>query len=117
MRARRRHIAASKGRDRLLALRLLFAEACRCFHGIADTAKSASAQVTVTSDISLSVAPGAASVELGAIQAFRGSLVSNGHPRPRSALEACRRGVPGELRRYRRQRQLHRTTNHADVWE
>ena len=46
----------------------------------ADPAKSASAQVTVTSDISLSVAPGAASVELGAIQAFRASLVSNGHP-------------------------------------
>src|SRR6266566_8388242 len=48
----------------------------------ADPAKSASAQVTVTSDISLSVAPGAASVELGAIQAFRGSLLSNGHPDP-----------------------------------
>src|SRR3989454_180799 len=61
----------------------------------ADLAKSASAQVTVTSDISLSVAPGAASVELGAIQAFRGSLVSNGHPDPAVRWKLAGAGCPG----------------------
>jgi hypothetical protein len=46
----------------------------------ADGTRYAAAQVTVTSDIALSLAPGAASVELGAVQSFHATLASNGHP-------------------------------------
>ena len=48
----------------------------------ADSTKSASAQVTIASDIALSLTPGAASVELGALQSFNAVITSNGHPDP-----------------------------------
>lgn len=47
---------------------------------VADTSKSGSAQVALTSDIALSVTPGAANVELGALQKLQASLSSSGHP-------------------------------------
>jgi hypothetical protein len=46
----------------------------------ADATKSDTAAVTVTSDISLSVTPNPASVELGAIQGFHATVASSGHP-------------------------------------
>jgi len=46
----------------------------------ADVTKSDSAAVTVTSDISLSVTPNPASVELGAVQGFHTTVASSGHP-------------------------------------
>ncbi len=46
----------------------------------ADTSKSSTAAVAVTSDISLSVTPNSSSVELGAAQAFHASISSNGKP-------------------------------------
>ena len=46
----------------------------------ADPTKSGSATVTITSDIALSLTPNAASIELGAMQAFQATLTSNGHP-------------------------------------
>ncbi len=48
----------------------------------ADPTKFASAQFTVASDIAISLTPGAASVELGAVKSFQASLASNGHPDP-----------------------------------
>jgi hypothetical protein len=47
---------------------------------VADPTKSATAQVTITSDVALAIVPPSASVELGALQAFHASLNSNGHP-------------------------------------
>lgn len=46
----------------------------------ADTTKSGSASITITSDITLSLTPNPASVELGATQAFRAAITSSGHP-------------------------------------
>ncbi|HYL83111.1 MAG TPA: hypothetical protein VE263_02660 [Candidatus Angelobacter sp.] len=46
----------------------------------ADPTKSGSAPVTVTSDITLSLTPNPASVELGAMQAFQAAVTSSGHP-------------------------------------
>ncbi|HEY6946658.1 MAG TPA: hypothetical protein VI431_16090 [Candidatus Acidoferrum sp.] len=46
----------------------------------ADPTKSDTANVTVTSDISLSLTPNPSSVELGATQAFRAAVTSSGHP-------------------------------------
>jgi len=46
----------------------------------ADPTKSGSANVTVTSDITLALSPNPASVELGAMQAFQATVVSSGHP-------------------------------------
>ncbi len=46
----------------------------------ADSTKSASASVTVVSDILVQITPNAAGVELGAIQAFSGNVMSSGHP-------------------------------------
>lgn len=46
----------------------------------ADPTKSAAVSVTVTSDITLSLTPSPASVELGATQRFQVSLASSGHP-------------------------------------
>jgi hypothetical protein len=46
----------------------------------ADPTKSATASVTIASDISVAVAPGSAGVELGATQAFRATVTSSGHP-------------------------------------
>jgi hypothetical protein len=47
---------------------------------VADATKSASAQITIASDIAVSVAPGAASAELGSVQKLQSGLSSNGHP-------------------------------------
>jgi len=47
---------------------------------VADSTKSATAALTVVSDIVISLAPGSANVELGATQAFRAGISSNGHP-------------------------------------
>src|SRR5579864_6459629 len=46
----------------------------------ADTTKSATARLTITSDIALTLAPANASVELGATQAFHPGIASGGHP-------------------------------------
>jgi len=46
----------------------------------ADTTKSASAQTTINSDISVTVTPSAASVELGAAQKFSAAVSSAGQP-------------------------------------
>ena len=46
----------------------------------ADTTKSATAQLTITSDIGISIAPPNAGVELGATQAFHAAITSAGHP-------------------------------------
>jgi hypothetical protein len=45
-----------------------------------DTTKNSSAQATVTSDISVSISPSAASVELGATQPFAAAVTSAGNP-------------------------------------
>ena len=47
---------------------------------VADNSKSATAQITVTSDVGISIAPGAANVELGAALSFRAAITSAGHP-------------------------------------
>lgn len=49
---------------------------------VADSTKSASATVTIVSDIAVLLTPGAASVELGAALAFRASISSAGQPNP-----------------------------------
>ncbi len=46
----------------------------------ADATKSTAAPVTITSDITVGLTPGAASVELGASQNFHASISSAGHP-------------------------------------
>lgn len=46
----------------------------------ADPTKSATAQLTVASDVSIAVIPANASVELGAAQPFRSTISSAGHP-------------------------------------
>lgn len=47
---------------------------------VADPTKSATVQLTITSDVSIALAPGNASVELGAAQPFRATISSAGHP-------------------------------------
>jgi hypothetical protein len=47
---------------------------------VVDPTKSATASVTIVSDIVVQIAPNVAGVELGAIQAFSGSVTSAGHP-------------------------------------
>src|SRR6266481_985014 len=46
----------------------------------ADSTKSGSGSLAITSDISLNLAPNPASVELGASQPFQATATSNGHP-------------------------------------
>ncbi len=46
----------------------------------ADATKSATAQLSIMSDIGISIAPPNASVELGAVQAFHTAIASAGHP-------------------------------------
>jgi hypothetical protein len=46
----------------------------------AETTKSVTASVTVVSDVMVSIAPNSASVELGALQKFRATIASSGHP-------------------------------------
>lgn len=46
----------------------------------ADTSKSSTALVTISSDVSVTLTPGSAAVELGAAQTFRASITSGGHP-------------------------------------
>ncbi|HEY2458463.1 MAG TPA: hypothetical protein VGI13_14260 [Candidatus Acidoferrum sp.] len=48
----------------------------------ADSSKFASASINVSSDISVSLAPGNSSVELGGIQSFHASIASSGRPDP-----------------------------------
>jgi len=48
--------------------------------GRANASKSATARVTITSDISLPVSPNPASVELGAAQTFQAPIASQGRP-------------------------------------
>lgn len=47
---------------------------------VADSSKSATAQITVTSDVAIAITPPAASVELGATLPFRAAITTNGHP-------------------------------------
>ncbi len=47
---------------------------------VADPTKSASVTVTITSDVTLSLTPNLANVELGATQGFQASVTSSGHP-------------------------------------
>ena len=46
----------------------------------ADPTKSATAQLTIASDIIIGIAPANASVELGATQSFHAAITSGGHP-------------------------------------
>jgi len=46
----------------------------------ADSSKSAGASVTISSDVSVSVSPNVASVELGATQSFQAAIQSRGRP-------------------------------------
>jgi hypothetical protein len=46
----------------------------------ADPTKSATAQLTITSDLAITLAPPNASVELGAAQGFHAAITSAGHP-------------------------------------
>jgi len=46
----------------------------------ADPTKSGTGNLTITSDITLSLTPNPASVELGATQAFQATVTSSGHP-------------------------------------
>ena len=48
----------------------------------ADSSKSSTAGVTISSDISVSLSPGSSSVELGALQSFQASIASSGKPVP-----------------------------------
>ena len=48
----------------------------------ADSSISATANVSVTSDISISLSPNAANVELGATQSIQATIKSQGHPDP-----------------------------------
>src|SRR5208282_5887398 len=48
----------------------------------ADSSKFATASVTISSDIIVTISPGMVNVELGAVQAFRASISSNGKPDP-----------------------------------
>jgi len=48
----------------------------------ADSSKSSTAGVTVSSDIAVSLSPVSSSVELGALQSFRASVASSGKPDP-----------------------------------
>jgi hypothetical protein len=47
---------------------------------VADPTKSGSAQITIVSDVTIAVAPGSASVELGALTQFQAAITSSGHP-------------------------------------
>lgn len=47
---------------------------------VADPTKSATAQLTITSDVSVALSPPNASVELGATQPFHATITSAGHP-------------------------------------
>lgn len=47
---------------------------------VADPTKSATVQLTITSDISIALAPANASVELGAAEPFHATISSAGHP-------------------------------------
>ena len=47
---------------------------------VADPTKSATVQLTITSDVAVALAPGNASVELGAAQPFHATISSAGHP-------------------------------------
>src|ERR1700739_228562 len=46
----------------------------------ADSSKSSTAGVTISSDIAVSISPVSASVELGALQAFHATIASSGKP-------------------------------------
>ena len=46
----------------------------------ADSTKSSSASVTVSSDVGISVSPASSAVELGSTQGFHASIISGGHP-------------------------------------
>jgi hypothetical protein len=48
----------------------------------ADSSKFATASVTISSDIIVTISPGTVNVELGAVQAFHASISSNGKPDP-----------------------------------
>ncbi len=48
----------------------------------ADSSKSSTAGITVSSDIAVSLSPFSSSVELGALQSFRASITSSGKPDP-----------------------------------
>jgi hypothetical protein len=47
---------------------------------VADTTKSGKSQVTIMSDLEITLSNAAAGVELGATQSFRALITSNGHP-------------------------------------
>jgi len=47
---------------------------------VADPTKSATAEITITSDIAIAIAPPSASIELGKLQTFHATISSGGHP-------------------------------------
>lgn len=46
----------------------------------ADSTKSSSVSVTVSSDVGISVSPASSAAELGSTQGFHASITSSGHP-------------------------------------
>ena len=62
---------------------------------VADTSKSGSSQITLASDIGISVSPGSANVELGAMQRLQASLTSSGHPDPTILWSVSGAACPG----------------------
>ena len=61
----------------------------------ADSSKFATANVAISSDITVAISPGAVSVELGAAQAFRASVSSNGKPDPAIRWNLSGSSCPG----------------------
>ncbi len=61
----------------------------------ADPSKFATANVAISSDIIVSISPETASVELGAAQAFRASISSNGKPDPAIRWNLSGSSCPG----------------------
>ncbi|HXR34201.1 MAG TPA: hypothetical protein VN830_10855 [Verrucomicrobiae bacterium] len=61
----------------------------------ADASKFATVSVTISSDITVSISPGTASVELGAAQAFHASISSNGKPDPAIRWSLSGSSCPG----------------------
>jgi hypothetical protein len=61
----------------------------------ADPSKFASANVAISSDITVSISPGTVSVELGAAQAFPASISSNGKPDPALRWRLSGSSCPG----------------------
>jgi hypothetical protein len=61
----------------------------------ADPTKSGTAELTITSDITIGIKPASASVELGATQIFNAAIASSGHPDPAVRWSVAGAACPG----------------------